>query len=372
MRESWPRRLTTPVDALLALLFVVATVVESLANDAAPYPVVRAVLGGAAASSVALRRTHPTFAAVLLGALMAIETWTTESPDEVGVLFSAIVVAYSVGAYAPTREAFLGAMILTLSISVTIAADPSDSVSNIPPTILLFVGLPVALGVAMRRRHQDIEALTLETEALAAEAAQAVATERRRIARELHDVVSHAVTLIAVQAEAGQSVIDSDPAGARRSLESIGQVSREALDELARLLAVLDEQGPLADAGLARLPALVAGVQATGLDVELADSGAASPLSPDVDRCAYRVVQEALTNALRHTAGGRVDVRVTRSAGALDVEVRSEGRPHTSSYGGTGRGLAGLRERVQSLGGTFDTGTSDDAFVVRAVLPAGA
>ena len=113
----------------------------------------------------------------------------------------------------------------------------------------------------------------------------------------------------------------------------------------------------------------MAGVQATGLHVDLDDTRSDRGLDPEVDRCAYRIVQEALTNALRHTAGGHVRVTVASSPGALDVEVRSEGRQHTSSYGGSGRGLAGLRDRVQTLGGTFETGPHDGAFVVRAVLP---
>jgi signal transduction histidine kinase len=256
-----------------------------------------------------------------------------------------------------------------MALVVTIAVDPSDSVSNIPLSVLLFVLVPFGLGTALQHRRRDVAELTLRADALQLEADGAVDAERRRIARELHDVVSHAVTLIAVQAEAGQSVIDSDPAAARRSLASIGQVSREAIDELSRLLAVLDEQAPSSEAGLAGLPALVAGVQATGLRVELDAGGDVRALDPAVDRCAYRVVQEGLTNALRHTAGGHVHVRVTHSAEALDIEVRSQGRPHTSSYGGTGRGLLGLRERVLALGGTLETGPRGGAFVVRAVLP---
>jgi signal transduction histidine kinase len=249
-----------------------------------------------------------------------------------------------------------------MALTVTIAADPSDSVSNIPLSLVLFVGLPFAIGFVVRRRATDVAELQGEAE-------RAVGAERRRIARELHDVVSHAVTLIAVQAEAGRSVIETDRAAADRALASIGQVSREALDELARLLAVLDEETPGSESGLAALPALVAGVQATGLHVDLDHSAPSPVLDPEVDRCAYRVVQEALTNALRHTAGGHVNIRVSQSSGSLDVEVRSEGRQHTSSYGGSGRGLTGLRDRVLALGGTFETGPRDGAFVVRAVLP---
>ncbi|GAB3242795.1 sensor histidine kinase [Nocardioides dilutus] len=356
-------------DLLLAATLAGLVAWETLSNDEAPHHVLRVVLAVVTVSSVALRRTHPVAAATVFSLAMTTESLATESPDEGGILLAILVIAYSVGAHLRRQEALLSAALVSMSLVVTIAVDPSDSVSNIPFSVLLFVLLPFAVGTALRRRRRDVAELTLRAEALRLEADRAVDAERRRIARELHDVVSHAVTLIAVQAEAGQAVLDRDPESTRRSLAAIGQVSREALDELARLLAVLDEGKPAPEAGLADLPALVAGVQATGLHVELDGGSPSAPLDPVVDRCAYRVVQEALTNALRHTAGGHVRVQVTHAAGTVAIEIRSEGRQHTSSYGGTGRGLAGLRERVAALGGTFETGPRDGAFVVRAVIP---
>ena len=365
------QRLTTPLDALLASALVVAAVVESLGNDSAPHPGVRAALSAIAVSSVAVRRTLPTSAAVLFAAAMAIESWTTESPDEGAVLFACLFVSYSVAAYAPRREALLGGAILSLALAVSIAADPSDSLSNIPPSILLFVAIPFGIGLATRRRQQDIAALTLETEALADEADAAVEAERRRLARELHDVVSHAVTLIAVQAEAGQSVIDSDPEAARRSLAAIGQVSREALAELARLLAILGEsEDAVPEAGLTRINSLVDGARVAGLDVTLRESGEPSELAAETDRCAYRVVQEGLTNALRHSSDARVRITVDHQPDRLHIVVSSTGTPHASSYGGSGRGLSGLRERVVVLGGEFEAGTHDtNGFEIRVELP---
>jgi signal transduction histidine kinase len=258
-----------------------------------------------------------------------------------------------------------------LALSLTIATDPSDSVANIPLSVMLFIGLPGALGLVVRRRQEDVATLTLEAEALAREAEGAVELERRRIARELHDVVSHAVTLIAVQAEAGQAVLDSDPESARRSLVAIGQVSREALAELTRLLAVLREDvEPVADSGLANLGSLVEGARAAGLDVSLQQVGIAVPLDAGTDRCAYRIVQEGLTNALRHSSDARVKVELEHQLERLSVRVSSFGRPHTSSYGGAGRGLTGLRERVAVLGGRFEAGpVGGGGFEVAADLP---
>jgi signal transduction histidine kinase len=357
------------LDLVLAAALVVLAIVETMGNEEAPHTLLRTVLAAVTVSSVAIRRSHPVASAAVFSLGVSGESLATESPDEAAVLLALLLVAYAVGAHLARRESLLSAALLCLSLTVTIATDPSDSVSNIPLSIVLFIAIPFLLGSTVRHRRTDVAELTQRNDDLARQADEAVGAERRRIAHELHDVVSHAVTLIAVQAEAGQAVIDDDPASAKRSLAAIGQVSREALDELARLLAVLDEQTPASESGLEALPSLVAGVQATGLHVELDAGDTERGLDPAVDRCAYRIVQEALTNALRHTAGGRVTVRVTRAADAVGVEVCSEGRAHTSSYGGTGRGLAGLRERVLDLGGTFETGPRDGAFVVRATLP---
>jgi signal transduction histidine kinase len=363
-------RVLPPVDVALAALLAVAALVETLSNDSAPDPGLRATLAGLTLLTLSVRRTMPAVAAALFAAGMATESLVTEAPDELAVLVGCLIVAYSVAVHAPLREALLGGALLAMAVAIAIALDPSDSVSNIPPSVLMFVGLPFGVGLLMRRRQQHIAALRLEAEALAREADAAVDIERRRIARELHDVVSHAVTLISVQAEAGRSVIDHDPDSARRSLEAIGRVSREALAELSRLLAVLREDETGDDSGLANLTSLVEGVRAAGLRVDL-EADRVGPLEPAVDRCAYRVIQEGLTNALRHTSSATVRVVVARAPEELLVTVTSEGRAHTSSYGGSGRGLAGLRERVTALGGTFEaTSPAEDRFRLRAVIPA--
>ena len=341
------------LDALVATVLVVAVVVESLARDDVPHPWVRAALAAVGVAAVAVRRPLPTLAAAVLASAMTVESLTTEAPDETAVLFACVLVSWSVGVHAPRREALLGAALVSLGVAVAIATDPSDSVSNIVPSLLLFSLLPFGLGVLLRRRTQAVAALTLETEALAREADEAVERERRRIARELHDVVSHAVTLIAVRAEAGAAVLDTDPEAARRSLDAIGDVSREALAELHRLLGLLGDEDGTPEQGLDRLPALVAGVRAAGLDVEVHEEGAGPALPPAADHCAFRVLQEGLTNALRHAPDSRVRVVVARGATGVRLAVDSQGTRHTSAYGGTGRGLAGLRERVLALGGSF-------------------
>lgn len=348
-------------------------VFETLTVTEAPMPELRAAMAAATMFGLTFRRRLPLSAAAIVAVGMMTEAVFLESADEVSVLLGVVVAAFSVAAYAPLRDAIIGAALLSMAIATAISADPSDSTSNIVPTLLLFVVVPGVLGITVHQRQREVAVLQLETEALTREADAAVDAERRRIARELHDVVSHAVTLIAVQAEAGQAVIDRDPDAARRSLASIGEVSREALDELGRLLALLrdqDSDAP-AEAGMARLPALVEGARAAGLTVIVREDGVRRPLPPAADHCAYRVVQEGLTNALRHASGVKVTVRLSYDVDVIRLQVDSSGRKHTSAYGGTGRGLAGLRERVLGLGGTLEADpTPAGDFGLRATLPA--
>lgn len=359
------------VDLALAVALVAFVVVETLNNHDASHPTVRALLAAAAVSAVAIRRTHPAAAAAVFSVGMTAESLITESPDETAILLAILLISFSAGAYLQRREALSSGALITMALVVTIATDPSDSVSNIPISVLLFVVVPFGLGMVIGRRTRDIAALTLHTEALTLETDAAVDAERRRLARELHDVVSHAVTLIAVQAEAGQSVIDTDPEAARRSLAAIGQVSREALAELTRLLAILgDGDDAVPDAGLTQITNLVDGARAAGLDLTLRESGERHELDAETDRCAYRVVQEGLTNALRHSSDARVRITVAHEPGRLRIVVSSSGTPHASSYGGSGRGLSGLRERVVVLGGDFEAGAQGtNSFEIRAELP---
>jgi signal transduction histidine kinase len=363
-------RLTTPFDALLAVSLAVAAGAETVAHGG-DLAMVRTVFAVATALALLPRRRLPVASAGLLSAGMALESLLSESPDEIGVLLAVLVSAFSVGSEAEVRRALLGLGLLAVGLAVTIAVDPSDSASNIAPTLVLFLGLPGGLGMAFRRRDRALVRLALDNEALQRQAQEAVDEERRRMARELHDVVSHAVTLIAVQAEAGQAVLEDDPVAARRALASIGDTSRDALSELHSLVALLRE--PSSDErleGLDRLPALVEGVRAAGVPVEVVETGERGELAPAVNQVAYRLVQEALTNALRHSRRPDVVVALTGTPDGLGVRVTSHGPRHQSAYGGTGSGLDGLRERVVALGGTFEAGPlSEDRYQLCAELP---
>jgi signal transduction histidine kinase len=221
----------------------------------------------------------------------------------------------------------------------------------------------------LRSRTEQLERERRERER------EAVAEERARIARELHDVVAHSVSVMVVQAGAARRVLARDPG---RSVEALGAVEatgREALAEMRRLLGILrpaaTDRAPTPS--LSDLDALAERFRAAGLHVELDVAGEPGPLPAGVDLCAYRVVQEALTNAVKHAGTGRARVAVRWEADSVEVEVANRsGRRTPAALAGTsgGHGLMGMRERVALCGGELEAGAADrDRFVVRARLP---
>jgi signal transduction histidine kinase len=200
----------------------------------------------------------------------------------------------------------------------------------------------------------------------------AAAEERRRIARELHDIVAHRVTTMVIQAESGAATAE-DADGARRTFATIAASGRESLDELRRLLGLLrEEEGPCRISptpGLARLDELVENVRGAGMLVETDVRGDLSKLPAGIDLAVYRIIQESLTNALRH-AGTSATLILRRTDQGVVVEVRNPiaTQPHTRTRG-AGRGLAGMRERVRVYEGSVTAEARDGNWVVQAVLP---
>ncbi len=219
----------------------------------------------------------------------------------------------------------------------------------------------------------------LEARAIAAEherdeeAKRAVADERLRIAQELHDVVAHSMGVIAVQAGVGAHVIDRDPAEAKRSLEAIAGTSRSTLTEIRRLLGVLRDDGAAAyqpAPGLADLDRLVADLGDAGLPVTVRVEGASGDVPPGVDLTAYRIVQEALTNVLKHAGPARAAVTVTYEPDAVRLRITDDGRGVNGATSEGGHGLLGMRERVGVYGGSLSAGPrTGGGFTVVAELP---
>ncbi|HEX7264207.1 MAG TPA: histidine kinase [Candidatus Dormibacteraeota bacterium] len=201
----------------------------------------------------------------------------------------------------------------------------------------------------------------------------ATEAERRRLARELHDVIAHSVGVMVVQAGAARHVLDEKPDAARESLEAVEASGHEAMAELRRLLGVLVENGETAplspEPGLDQIESMVARVKEAGLPVELRIDGESRPLPPGVEVAAYRILQEALTNALKYAGGAPTHALLRFSPDAIEVEVVDEGKIPAAA--GIGRGLTGMRERVALFGGTIEAGPrgGGPGYAVRARLP---
>jgi signal transduction histidine kinase len=317
---------------------------------------------------IAWRRRNPRRTLLITGAstiLYSLLGYPT-SPAPLGVL----IAFYTVAAYVPRRRAMIAAIVTAVGVAISFACYARfDSVSDWPSALLetyLACGLAWVIGDNLRVRRAytaqlEERAIQLEHER-EEKADQAVAQERARIARELHDVVAHHVSVMVVQASGARRVIEKDPAQARAALEAVEQAGRTALDEMRRMLEVLraDEAGVGPQPGLADLDRLVAQVRETGLPVELTLEGMDRPLPAGMDLAAYRIVQEALTNAVKHAGKATARVTVRHEPEALDIEVIDDGRgaaaPLLAGAIEGGHGLIGMRERVALYDGALETG----------------
>jgi signal transduction histidine kinase len=240
-----------------------------------------------------------------------------------------------------------------------------------------FMAVAWTTGFVLSRRAEQAKEMAerahrLEREQLEA-AERAVGEERARIARELHDVIAHSVSVMTVQTGAVRRLLKPDQVREREALETVEATGRQALTEMRRLVGLLREQGAMPEfspqPGMATIDSLLDGVRAAGLPVDLEVVGEPRDLPPGVDLAAYRVVQEALTNALKYAGPAHAWVAVSWGDAALELEVSNDGRGVGDGNGG-GHGLAGMRERVSLYGGAIESGPRDGGgYVVRAHLP---
>jgi signal transduction histidine kinase len=290
-----------------------------------------------------------------------------------------LIGIYTVGSHAGRRGRLLGMSAVAIGLVTVAAAGIVDATtSNLLLSGAVYAGAYL-FGSTVRNRRLylgELEARARELERERdEEARRAVSEERLRIAQELHDVVAHSMGVIAVQAGVGAHVIDDDPAEAKRSLEAIAGTSRSTLTEIRRLLGVLRNDGA-ADyqpaPGLADLGHLAAELDAAGLPVAIEIEGDASEIPPGVDLTAYRIVQEALTNVLKHAGPAHARVTVAYRPGMVTLRVTDDGRGVNGSSSGGGHGLLGMRERVGVYGGTLAAGPqTGGGFRVVAELPYG-
>ncbi|HEY5170652.1 MAG TPA: sensor histidine kinase [Acidimicrobiia bacterium] len=315
-----------------------------------------------------LRRRAP--ATVFLATTAAIGTLMVRGYDEGALPFVLLVGAYTVGAYRPAREVIATAgVMVALLFGIVIGDAPGFGAGQLLTSVAAF-GTAMFVGWTMQARRQRIDTFPDEQ---ADAALRAAADERLRIAQELHDVVAHSLGVIAVQAGVGMHVLDSDREEARRSLENISRTSRASLAEIRWLLGLVrNAEGMPAYTpapGLADLPRLAQEVTSAGLAVDVQVAGGVEDLPTGVGLAAYRIVQEALTNALRHARAQRATVRLDNASGVLLIEVADDGRGPNGARSG-GHGLVGMRERVAVYGGSLDTGPgAQGGFRVVAQLP---
>jgi signal transduction histidine kinase len=290
--------------------------------------------------------------------------------------FVALIALYTVVAYGPGGRVAAAATACTVAGALLSAARwdvPGEGVSLVETAVTMVA----TLGAWRRTRRAHVAGLEERNRLLALErdqqAAVGAALERARIARELHDVVAHSISVIVVQADGAAAGAEQRPAAAAAALRTIGDTGREALAQMRRLLGVLraEDAGGLApQPGTAQLDALVAQVARAGLPVRLSVHGRPRPVAGTVDVTVYRVAQEALTNVLKHAGPvSRVDVVLRYLDDAVEVRVLDDGRGGLGA--GAGHGLLGMRERVELHDGTLVAGPRDGGgFEVRAVIPA--
>ena len=318
------------------------------------------------------RRRRPlAVLAVNIAAWVVIDVNSPINEDPLSLAIVLVIAVYSVGAHTSGRRAVAGAaMVVAVALSGTIAdANEGTFVDFLGNAIFFFTifgGLWVA-GRAIRRRRFRERELIVERDV---GARAAVAEERARIARELHDVVAHAISVIVLQARGARHAGEAERDEALTAIES---TAATALTEMRRLLHMLradDEAMALApQPSLHELDHLVAQVRDAGLPVEVRVEGERRELPPGVDVSAYRIVQEALTNALKHAGPARARVSIRYGDDALELEIEDSGAGASNGAAG-GHGLAGMRERVAVFGGRLDTGPrADGGYAVRARLP---
>ncbi len=368
------------LDRLAAAVLLVAIEAQIWLTPAQAGRTASAVGGVGVAMAVAVRRRWPLGAVVLgLGSILVTDAvGGSVAQSAVATVPAGAMITYGAGAFVTPRRALVGVALVVAGLALNVAFT-SRAAADVFFSVVVVGVLPWALGWTLRRRARTAQAHRALAEQLDAErdlrARAAADDERARVARELHDVVAHCVSVMVIQAGGARLVMDVEPARAEESLRIVERAGREALAEMRRLLGVMDagkDPAPLAPSpGIADVADLVSRTCDSGFPARLDVRGDPVPLTPALDLCAYRIVQEALTNAIKHAGPASVRVIVRWSAAALDVVVEDDGSgPPAGAGAAGGHGLAGMRERAALHGGRLDVGAGPaGGFIVHAHLP---
>jgi len=366
------------LDGLVVVL-AVAALLDAALQQSSHHPLL-VLLSLLYAAPLLLRRRLPLAAPGLMASSFVVSAILY--PGAFGDLnlpfLCAIVATVFVGALQDVRSAAVGGLVLVGTVEYVNSRFPNSSSGDYVFLVIVFSAAWL-VGRALATRAQQTHELELQVReaerARAGIAEHAAAEERARIAGELHDVVAHSVSVMVVQASGVRTLLTSEQHREREALLSVEQIGRQALHEMRRMLGVMrsGEERPAAvlapQPGLDHLDRLISQIQEAGLPVTLHVEGTRPTLSPGVDLSAYRIVQEGLTNALKHAKGAHAEVTVRYAPEGLDLEVADDG-PGIANGDATGHGLVGMRERVALYGGTLEAGPRPGGgFALRAHLP---
>jgi signal transduction histidine kinase len=362
------------VDGALALLLF--ALAEASANNRQRSAPLSVALVAAETLPLTLRRRAPATVLIIV-ATAALAHLVAGFHNGFFDTFAGVVGLYSVAAHRARRVSLIFLAALPLGLAVALGVDWRNqghvNLVDIPYNLLLFLSAWLLGDNVQTRRAFDVQAEREREE----QARRALAEERARIARELHDIVAHSVSVMVLQANAGERVAATKPEQAGEHFTAIQATGRQALSELRRLLGVLrgaegEEASREPQPGLAGIERLADQARQSGVETTVHVDGDPAALPDAVQLSAYRVIQEALTNTLRHAGASRAEIVVRCAARALEVEVVDNGRPATATDGSvrTGHGLIGMRERVHLFGGELEAGPRPEGgFRVRASFP---
>lgn len=368
------------VDALLASAVTLLTLITTATIHLAGRPPASAAelgLASLTALPTVLRRRAPFAVLVACCAIACLYTALGFYPAEVYI--GGELAWYTVAASYPPRRAVLGATAFLGMTVYTLSMTRLASEATLAAAGVIVVGVLWWFGEAARQlaiRNARLAALSEELQREQQAREQRVLTEERvRIARELHDVVAHHMSVVAVQAGLAHYVLESDPGRARKALGTVMDVTEEALQEMRRVLVLLrlgNEPQPGGPPSLSRLAGLADRMRSVGVPVEVSICGEPRPLPPGVELCAYRVIQESLTNVLKHAPGAETVLALRYEPGRIFVQVENDAPPAGTAAGnGSGHGVSGMRERAALYGGTLTARPRPDGgFTVTLDLPA--
>lgn len=375
----WRDRIAGSGDAVLAIVTVGVTQLAVWTGTVRGPHLANALLLLAVTAPVAVKTRWPLPVTAWSSAVLSVQVGLYGASETAGLMFTFLALAYTLTSRCAGARRIEGLAVLLAAGLWHESRDPDihSFVDALFTPIVIAVAATLGFAVAQVRARAELA----ERQAAAAERARAQAEllaagqERERIARELHDVLAHTVSVMVMQAEAAEEMLDREPARAREPVTAVQRVGREALTEIRALLAGLrnlQEDSRAPQPGADNLPDLVDAALAAGQDVTLQVHGQPRALSPSTGAAAYRVVQEALTNARRHAPGARVVVNLSWQQDTLTVTVTDDGTlaAPADDSASPGHGLIGMRERAQVLGGTLEVGpVGATGFRVCAVLP---